>query len=53
MGKGWRLGAKEQDSPARISDTHLFLLVQVGPVLSVVAVAVGKVWQARILLPGH
>lgn len=53
MGKGWGLGAREQDSPVRISDTHLFLLVQVGPVVPAVAVAVGNVLQARIQLPGH
>lgn len=53
MGKGWGLGAREQDSPVRISDTHLFLLVQAGPVVPAVAVAVGNVLQARIQLPGH
>ena len=32
MRDGWRLGNREQSSLARISDTHLLVLVQLGPI---------------------
>lgn len=51
----WELGFKEQGSPAGISDTHLLVQVQLGPVVLAVTgseAGVGDIWWERLLLPG-
>lgn len=43
----WKLGFKEQCSPAGISDTHLLVQVQLGPIVLAVTgseAGVGDIW---------